>query len=151
MTTTYYCWDDSCGDRVAIEAETAEDAAQEYVDGGEWGEEDHTRWVTVSVEDEAGTVETHRIALEPTEPDCAEGESHDWQSPLSVVGGIAENPGVWGHGGGVILREVCAHCGIYRSTDTWATDSADGTQGLRSVRYEDADERSSAWVHATAG
>jgi len=86
------------------------------------------------------------VALEPDEPDCADGADHDWRSPLSVVGGIAENPGVWGHGGGVIIREVCSRCGAYRVTDTWAQDRETGEQGLRSVRYEDADEESLAWI-----
>lgn len=91
--------------------------------------------------------ETHTIEIAPTKPDCADGESHDWQSPYCVVGGLRENPGVSGHGGGVICTEVCRHCGCYQVTDTWAQNSATGEQGLRSVEYCDADESSEAWVN----
>lgn len=80
------------------------------------------------------------VELEPPEPDCAGDHDHDWCSPHSVVGGIH------GHGGGVVIREVCAHCGRYRITDTWAQRSDTGQQGLDSVAYDDADDASLAWV-----
>src|SRR5690606_1602198 len=78
------------------------------------------------------------------EPECADDQDHDWQSPHEVLGGLEENPGVQGHGGGVIIREVCAHCGKYKITDTWANHG--GQQGFTSVKYEDADERSREWA-----
>lgn len=90
--------------------------------------------------------ESHTIAIEPDEPDCEDGHEHDWRSPYSVLGGVKENPGVWGNGGGVLLKEVCAHCGTYRITDTWAQCPSTGEQGLHSTAYEDADECSLAWV-----
>lgn len=80
------------------------------------------------------------------EPECRSGHEHDWRSPYSVLGGIRENPGVWGHGAGAIIREICSHCGVYRVTDTWAQDLETGEQGLTSIRYEDADDRSIEWV-----
>jgi hypothetical protein len=87
-----------------------------------------------------------RITIEiEAEPDC-EAEEHDWQSPYEVVGGVKENPGVRGHGGGVIIKECCAHCGRYRFTDTWAQRRDTGEQGLRRVSYEDADEVSREWM-----
>ena len=46
----------------------------------------------------------------------------------------------------MIVREVCAHCGAYRTTDTWAQDQTTGQQGLTSVAYEDADDESIAWA-----
>lgn len=82
------------------------------------------------------------------EPPCVEGHEHDWQSPVSVVGGIKENPGVWGHGGGVIIREACSHCGYFRVTDTWAQDPETGEEGLREVSYEEPDEASLAWAQS---
>lgn len=88
--------------------------------------------------------------FEPPEPDCAGGDEHDWQAPISVLGGVRENPGVWGHGGGVIIREVCANCGVYKETDTWAQNPDTGEQGLESVKYEPADELSLAWVEELA-
>jgi hypothetical protein len=61
---------------------------------------------------------------------------HDWQSPHALVGGLKENPGVRGHGGGVVIHEVCVHCGTLRVTDTWAQNPSTGEEGLESVRYE---------------
>jgi len=201
---TYLCNDGNA--EVEITAETAQEAAQEYVDGGEWGEITETDWVTVRVT-EAPSWETDeivsltladdqdapdgqklidqyvdgpaalaarvcsdcyvghnpgatidgqpyeywvlcpmahsepdsvriKIALEPDEPECEDGEDHDWQSPIEIVGGIKENPGVYGHGGGVTITTVCMHCGAERVVDTWAQDSSDGEQGLESVSYE---------------
>lgn len=86
-----------------------------------------------------------RVAIEQAEPECTEAE-HDWQSPYEMLGGLKENPGVWGKGAGLIIRRVCAHCGKYRVIDTWAQDPETGEQGLESVGYESADEDSLAWV-----
>lgn len=94
-------------------------------------------------------VKAKTIDIDPPEPDCVRGrDDHEWASPHDVLGGVAENPGVWGHGGGVVIREVCRHCGAYRETDTWAQDPGTGQQGLTSVSYEDADEASLAYVLA---
>lgn len=147
---TYTCWDES-GTQAQIEATSARAAAEEYADA--YDPRDSTYWVTVYVAYEEGTTypqrdEECKVRIDPTEPDCADGEEHDWQAPFAVVGGIEENPGVWGNGGGVRQRTVCAHCGVYREIDTWAQDPADGEQGLESVEYEDADEDSLEWVAA---
>lgn len=85
------------------------------------------------------------VSIEPEAPHCLADE-HDWQSPHSVLGGSEENPGVWLHGGGAIIRECCAHCGWYRVTDTWAQRRDTGAQGLTDVRYEAPDEASMEWV-----
>lgn len=91
-------------------------------------------------------------------PDCKfqdlvpEGEEvdecgHSWTSnaPVSVLGGIKENPGVWGSGhGGVSMKEVCRCCGMYKTTDNGATLPSNGTQAT-SISYEDADEASLKW------
>lgn len=74
------------------------------------------------------------IVLPMDEPDCI--SEHDWQSPHEIVGGIKENPGVWGNGGGVIINECCMNCGCKRTTDTWATNPSNGSQGHREVTYE---------------
>jgi hypothetical protein len=39
---------------------------------------------------------------------------HDWRTPHSVVGGLRENPGVWGVGAGVAEHFVCSRCGAYK-------------------------------------
>lgn len=136
---------DDGNSEIEIECGTAEEAAQEYVDGGDWGEIEETCWITVYVWrdgiDEDGDVVkvdrgSHKITLQPEEPECSEGEGHDWQSPYEAVGGIKENPGVWGHGGGVIINECCVRCGCGKQTNTWAQDSEDGEEGLESVSYE---------------
>lgn len=146
------------------DAESAEAAAREYVESDDWGERDKTYWIDVTAYRKALGVgedddvveirideERHTITLEPEEPDCEASDgtwrsSHDWQSPHEVVGGLAENPGVRGHRGGVIIEEVCAHCGCYRIRDTWAQRSDTGEEGLKLVEYRDADEASQEWV-----
>src|SRR5438067_469361 len=146
----YLCNDGNA--EIEIAADSAREAAQQYVDGGDWGVNQETDWVDVYVQEidedgeEVGDRQCIKIAIEPDEPECSDGNEHDWQSPHSLLGGIEENPGVWGHGGGVIITEVCVHCGIYRDTDTWAQDMSTGEQGLRSINYRDADEASEEWV-----
>jgi hypothetical protein len=105
-----------------------------------------TQYVDILVTSEDGTEDRRTIVIEPEAPECADGEEHDWQSPLALVGGIAENPGVWGHGGGIKIHEVCCHCGAHRHTDTWAQRMDTGEQGLREVSYANADAETLAWV-----
>lgn len=79
-------------------------------------------------------------------PECAEGCEHEWEAPYELVGGCRENPGVWGSGHGSIkIEEVCAHCGICRTTDHGATLPSNGQQATR-VSYEPADAKSLAWA-----
>jgi hypothetical protein len=130
--------------------------AREWAREGDYGEIESTIWVDVYVsqetdqnyDSERGSDEETRVTLsiDPEEPDCAEGHEHDWKTPYSVLGGLKENPGVQGHGGGAICKEVCAHCGVYKITDTWAQRPDNGEQGLRSVSYEEADDDSLAWI-----
>ena len=136
---------------VEITADTAEEAAQEYVDGGDWEAESATWWIDIycapvgedgePMDDETETI---TITVDPDEPDCSASD-HDWCSP-QMLGGLESNPGVWGHGGGVEITEVCRHCGVYRVTDTWAQRQDTGEQGLRSVEYREADSDSLEWV-----
>jgi hypothetical protein len=136
-------WANDGNAEIEYEDMTRAEATQDYVDGGEWGE--GGGWVDVSTyrygfdaDGDWGKCdrESHTIELEQEIPPCEDGQEHDWQSPLEIVGGIAENPGVWGHGGGVIAVECCMHCGCKRTTDTWAQNPATGEQGLTSVSYE---------------
>lgn len=97
-----------------------------------------TFWVRVCVECDDGTDEIVTVTVDPDEPDepsCSHG-GHDWRAPHEIVGGLEENPGVRGHGAGVIMTRVCVNCGCGRHTDTWAQNREDGTQGHTSVRYE---------------
>lgn len=106
--------------------------------------ESHTYWVRLSCwpVDEAGhplgPQSTRSLTVHPREPECT-APAHQWR-PYAVVGGLEENPGVVGHGGGVIIKEVCDHCQTQRITDTWAQDPETGEQGLVSLCYREAEE-----------
>lgn len=114
--------------------------ASNNVDRGNYNEGEDgesTMWIDISVHcDETDEHETHTVQLDPEAPDCAGDETHDWQSPHEILGGLEENPGVWGHGGGVLIHEVCMHCGCKKTTNTWAQRMDTGEQGLTSVSYE---------------
>lgn len=119
--------------------------AESNVDRANYSDAEGTIWIDVYVccEDTGEQSETSTITLDADEPECSESE-HDWQSPYDLLGGLKENPGVWGNGGGVVIKEVCMHCGCMRVTNTWAQRPDNGQQGLRSVSHEpgafDADE-----------
>lgn len=145
---TWSCSDG--GEAVEIEAPTPEEAAQVYVDTGDWAPVASTSWIHVHVApvDDPDAGERIRVRVDPEEPSCHGDpyQPHDWLSPHAVVGGIRDNPGVYGHAGGVIITEVCRRCGEYRVTDTWATDPETGEQGLRSLSYREPDEVSLRWA-----
>lgn len=135
--TTYRCTDgpstrtieylvgDQYSGQESIRAASAEEAIDKYLDGGNWTpDEGGTVWYTITACDRDGERAERKVAFDPPEPQCTDGHSHDWASPR-----------VSGHGGGVIIREACAHCGLHKYTDTWATDPSDGEQGLTSVEY----------------
>lgn len=165
--TTTQTWEycEETGWTAPIEAVDADDAirqAKDLLRGGDWGELESTCWPRASVtlyDDDGDEVESHRVkvAIDPEEPVCDGGEhggEHEWRSPIEIVGGIAENPGVWGHGGGVIVHEVCRRCGWKRISDSWAQDPDTGEQGLNSVRYEEPDDDTLAyveWVNTSGG
>lgn len=123
-----------------IDAESAEaalDAADEpsRSDYGDTPGTYYADWHAVNVDDSDDRASRSYAMPEP-EPECPDHAEHDWQSPHEIVGGVAENPGVHGHGGGVIITECCMHCGCKRTTDTWAQRSDTGEQGLTEVSYE---------------
>lgn len=133
----------------ATSPEAALKIARGNVDRGNYNDTEGTLWIEVRVVcEETGEEESATVTLDEEEPDCEDGETHDWKSPHELLGGLEENPGVWGNGGGVIVKEVCMHCGCLRVTDTWAQNPETGEQGLESVSYEEgaftADELASA-------
>lgn len=138
MTTTYILRED--GYDFGTITGTLEDAieAATDIDTGGYDTSAGTVWTDIHVIDAETDerVETVTVQIDPPEPDCIDSGDHDWQSPMELVGGIKENPGVWGHGGGVIIHEACIRCGCGRSTDTWAQNPSTGEQGLTSVSYE---------------
>lgn len=127
-----------------VEAETLDEAiqlARDIIDPSAYDLSDQdgeqTVWARIGVRHRVlGEDASFEVQIDPTEPNCIDDEGHDWQSPLDVVGGIKENPGVWGHGGGIIRKEACVKCGCGRTTDTWAQNPTTGEQGLTSIRYE---------------
>lgn len=119
-------------------AESGEEAAREYVAGGDWGDSAQTAWVRVwawqrDEDGEDGERESYTVALDPDEPEC-DGDEHDWSED-----------DVQGHGGGVVIRERCVACGLERTTDTWAQCPETGEQGLRSVEYGSPDAQEEGW------
>lgn len=76
------------------------------------------------------------MALDPEEPECDHEDGHDWQRPHEILGGLKENPGVWGNGGGIIANSCCMRCGCKRTWNSWAQNPETGEQGLDSVEYE---------------
>lgn len=130
---------------ITIEASTAQQAAQEYVSGGTWDTSEETDWITVwawreGIDSDGDLVhvgqEKHTVTLDPEVPKCSDGtREHKWETPHEILGGLKENPGVWGHGGGIVMTEVCMRCGCAKITDTWAQDSH-GRQGLTKASYE---------------
>lgn len=126
-----------------FEAETLEAARAEaasWLSYGEWNDSPETVWVKGHLlwtdDDGDECQERVRVTIDPEAPDCVNDDKHDWQSPHELVGGLKENPGVWGKDGGVIIVEACLRCGCKRERNTWAQDRETGERGLESVRYE---------------
>jgi hypothetical protein len=106
-----------------------------------WDDHTETIFVMVCVQSVLTDEEdSETITVDPSEPQCEERDEHDWQSPIELVGGVNENPGVHGSGGGAIIHEVCLHCAAKKITDTWAQNPATGQEGFESVSYEDPDD-----------
>ena len=128
---------DEGGESMEFSGETTPgDAAQEYVDDGDWVEDTQTRYFRVStwrqgVSASGEIRDVNRIqndilleAQPPTSDEC--GDDHKWVAHYDIVGGIRDNPGVWYNGGGLTMTEVCTGCGMGRHIDTWADDGYGG-------------------------
>lgn len=113
------------------------DQAEDWLSEGDW--EPGSSWVArasvteIDADDGDGESGEAEVTIEAEEPDCTADE-HDWQSPREIVGGIEENPGVMGHGAGVVTAECCMHCGCGKRTNTAATDHTG--QRFIEVSYE---------------
>lgn len=146
----YRVQDERCGeDFDAADDDAALEYGEEWLRDGDW-DRSQTIWLSAEVVqlkadgEYADTLGSVYVTLMPDVPACTE-EAHLWCAPYSLLGGLKDNPGVWGNGGGIRSKEVCQHCGRYRLTDTWATNPCDGTQGHTSVEYLPADEDSLEW------
>ena len=136
----YEISDGLTGESEVIEAPSMEEAvswARRWLLDVEWDTRAGTAWADARVLDLlTGRRETTTVQIDPPVPACADGgREHDWAAPHRLVGGCKENPGVWAHGGGVVMHDVCLRCGCLRVTDTWARRPDTGQEGLRSVRY----------------
>lgn len=122
--TLFVCKSWSDGTEFKYIAATAREAA-ELLAADEVSANDRTVIVNVLVALAAtpGATESHKVLVDPEEPDCDDVE-HAWQ----------DGP-VRGKGGGITYTDTCAHCGLRRHVDTWGSDPFDGTQGHRIVRY----------------
>lgn len=110
-----------------IDATSAAEALEIAKDAVECQDNLSTEWVDVLVRcRETGEEAEETVTVEPTEPECEPGQKHDWQEPHAILGGLEENPGVWGHGGGVTIDSVCMRCGCGRTHDTWAQRPSNG-------------------------
>src|SRR5690606_23549893 len=115
-TYTYIAMIDSgLGGKTTLTAGSLPEAlskAQHWALGGDWDTDDGTIWCHVIVvrEDDKDEYAETTVQIDPPEPPCPKGE-HDWRD---------SNIGAYGRG--VIITEVCAHCGVRRITDTWAYD-----------------------------
>lgn len=134
-----YCVVASCGGAEAEypHANTRREAAEEYVSDGSWGDpREATTWVQIktwprwtlgpAILDCRDRVLAVKVAIDPEEPECAEGQEHAWDDH-----GHDRN-----HGAGIITQSRCRYCGAVRTTDTYAQDPEDGEQGLTSVSYD---------------
>jgi hypothetical protein len=137
-------FDGGQGGTETIEADSIQEALEkacESAKDGDYAEalENGTIWVDVTVtadEEDGETLSDPNYAIDPPEPRCGDnGGDHVWASPLSIVGGCKENPGVYGHGGGITSKEVCLRCGCEEFSDSWAQNRDNGMQGLDSVSY----------------
>lgn len=132
------------GDGNAVEypeATSRSEAAEMYVDGGEWGTQDETEWVHITTWGRwrLGDVEIDgrdrdvdvRVELAPDEPPCVDGHDHEWRDDPDHSDQI--------NGGGMICYSRCEWCGLGRIHDSWAQDRETGEQGLDSIRYDRED------------
>ena len=146
----YVEWTDQAVEPMQLQADNLKDAIEEAHGEASTGYEDteETVWVDYVIyayhpvkgkdmTDGAVDVYSGRRTIEPVGPDCPSADGHDWTSAVEIEGGLDENPGVQGHGGGVIITEHCSRvgCAARRVTDTWAQDRETGEQGLREVSY----------------
>jgi hypothetical protein len=135
--------DSESGVKEKFEAASLEEArkiAIKWTKDGDYNEVESTLFLQTYLswidEDGDECEETINVNLDPNPPRCESDQEHDWQS-LEWLGGLKENPGVWGNGGGVIIKEACLNCGCEKTTNTWAQNPSNGQQGLTSISFQE--------------
>lgn len=149
-TTAVWVADDGNAEVEFPEAESASEAAQLYVGGGGWGNDDDSfaivvyTWMRNYVGDEyvdEEDRESHLVVVHPDEPECpatTDGK-HRWGSPHELVGGIESNPGLWaGNGCSIVSVDVCLCCGLGRRSGS-ASQGVETEHDHDWIRYDAAD------------
>lgn len=131
-----------------FECENLAKARKHAIDSWQRGSWDTKGVVEVNIHDEDGDlIEVVEVPVgeDPDPPACLDGETHDWCSPLEVLGGCDSNPGVWSTGGTSFeIREVCQYCGVYKIQNIVGAQHNPGE--CDTIRYEDPDETSLRWI-----
>lgn len=136
-----------------IEADNLEAAVKAAKEWASEGSYDERVMVDVSIQgidddgdytDEYELVEVE-AGPEPEEPECADGEEHEWESPYKIVGGFKENPGVWSLGGTTMsFRSVCCYCGAHKHETSYGSQRNPGQ--CDQVTYDEADDETKDWL-----
>ena len=122
----YRCVDASGhdGEHWDVQADSPREAAQAFVDDGDFEPRNRTVWIHVRVESPDGDVGTYKIKIEPVAPPCTLKDGHLWLDPRH-----------WGSGAGVLVEETCDHCGRKKTINTGGHDPVDGSPATV-VSYE---------------
>lgn len=141
MSAQYTMAEDGNNAWETIQADSLDDAKKQLHDWARDSDWNMDEWdaTTIQVDyalyagkwepgDDAEPAYEYRHTFHPDEPACIDTNTeHDWTSSVKTEGGLKENPGVFGHGGGVIIHDHCRHCGVQRTQDTWAQDPTTGS------------------------
>ena len=113
-------WDQKCEiDVRVVEIDPSQDDGRDR----RGAEIDDPEWITVEVGED------------PQEPDCVDGETHDWRG----VGGCSQNPGVFSLGGTkLVFYRRCEKCGWDKRTVSVGSQRNPGE--VDTVEYHGFDE-----------
>jgi hypothetical protein len=149
-----YLYRDDGGTREPFTARNDDDAeavTRQMLREGDWGQGQSTKTFRVEAnfvrlrrgEPDESTGWTVRHTFEPAEPPCrispdVTDDEHDWQTEYGVVGGLAENPGVFQSGWGQVSTIwACAKCGAGKTVDLGDTDPVNG-ENIATTEYRPA-------------
>lgn len=124
------------------------DAATDWVQGGEWGEDGAAVDVSYEILDASGDVVDNDFLTVDVEPNhdalirAAGGDvncDHDWTA--EGEGGLDENPGVWATGGtSMVFRRHCRHCGLIRTERSCGSQRNPGEHDTFTYELPETDE-----------
>lgn len=126
--------DEAALELVAAEAESW--GASEDADGRSTEGRYSLRLSTIDQNGNECELDDVDVVVPVPEPKCAEGCRHRWTAPHARLGGVEENPGVFGHGAGIRILRVCDRCGCLRTVDTAATERSTG-RTVEATTYEE--------------